>query len=264
MIGFSQKSHFILLYPVVISFCFLFESCTHQAEPISKIKLGGTYHIPIVSEISCLDPLCGEVYTWSIGSQILEGLVTFSKDGSQIIPLLAKRFEVKDSSIIFYLRKGVHFHNDPCFINGKGRIAVASDVKYSLERFFNSLKDSPNNNSPEYSISGLKDFFNGKTNHITGLEVINDLTFEIKTKKRFHVLKQLASHHFFVIPKEAVYYYGDDFKLHPVGTGPFRFSEFAANEKLVLVKNENYWDNKNGIKLPFLDAVEYIMYPLHA
>ena len=264
MISLSKKSHFILLYLVIISICYIFESCTHQTVPISNVKLGGTYRIPIVSEISCLDPLCGELYTWSIGSQIFEGLVTFSKDGSHIIPLLAERFEIKDSSIIFYLRKHVYFQNDPCFLKGRGRIVAASDVKYSFERFFNLLKTSTNSNSPEFFISGLKDFFNGRTDHVNGLEVINDLTLKIKTKKSFHVLKQLASHHFFVIPKEAVDYYSEDFKLHPVGTGPFRFSEFVANEKLVLVKNEYYWDYKNGIKLPYLDAIEYIMYPLHA
>jgi len=264
MIIFSRKSNFILPCVVILSICFLFESCSHNVEPVSKIKIGGIYRIPFVSEITCLDPLGGELHTWSIGSQILEGLVTFSRDGSQIIPLLAERYEKKNFSLVFYLRKNVRFHNDPCFPKGIGRVIESSDIKYSFERYFNHLKNYPESNNSEYPIFGVKDFLKGTTNHISGFGIVSDSIFIIKTRKPNSLLRQLASHHFFIIPKEAVNYYGEDFKLHPVGTGPFRFSEFLANEKLVIVINENYWDSNGEIKLPYLDAVEYIMYPLNA
>ena len=42
-------------------------------------------------------------------------------------------------------------------------------------------------------------------------------------------------------------------RLHPIGTGPFKFVEFKANEHIKVAKNPNYW--KQG--RPFLDAIEY-------
>ena len=42
-------------------------------------------------------------------------------------------------------------------------------------------------------------------------------------------------------------------RLHPIGTGPFKFVEFKANEYIKVAKNPNYW--KQG--RPFLDGIEY-------
>jgi peptide/nickel transport system substrate-binding protein len=42
-------------------------------------------------------------------------------------------------------------------------------------------------------------------------------------------------------------------RTKPVGTGPFKFVEFKANESIKLVKNPDYW--KKG--LPYLDGIEF-------
>src|SRR5215510_7927095 len=44
-----------------------------------------------------------------------------------------------------------------------------------------------------------------------------------------------------------------EMRTHPIGTGPFKFVEFKANESIKLTRNENYW--KKG--LPYLDGIEY-------
>ena len=41
--------------------------------------------------------------------------------------------------------------------------------------------------------------------------------------------------------------------LHPVGTGPYKFIEYQPGEKVVLQKNENYWDAKNQTKIPRIE-----------
>lgn len=58
-----------------------------------------------------------------------------------------------------------------------------------------------------------------------------------------------------VVPKEAVDFYGKDFGRNPVGTGPFKIKWWYEGVKLVLHKNENYFETDNGNKLPYLDAV---------
>jgi peptide/nickel transport system substrate-binding protein len=42
-------------------------------------------------------------------------------------------------------------------------------------------------------------------------------------------------------------------RLHPIGTGPFKFVEFKPNEVIRVAKNPDYW--KKG--LPYLDGIEY-------
>src|SRR4029450_7685298 len=44
-----------------------------------------------------------------------------------------------------------------------------------------------------------------------------------------------------------------DMRTKPVGTGPFKFVEFKANESIKLVKNPDYF--KKG--LPYLDGIEF-------
>ena len=48
-----------------------------------------------------------------------------------------------------------------------------------------------------------------------------------------------------------------DMRTQPIGTGPFKFVEFKANELIKLTKNPDYW--KKG--LPYLDGIEFTIIP---
>lgn len=59
-----------------------------------------------------------------------------------------------------------------------------------------------------------------------------------------------------VVPKEAIDYYGDKFGKNPLGTGPFKFKRWEENIKLVLRKNNQYFErDEKGIQLPYLEAI---------
>ena len=45
-----------------------------------------------------------------------------------------------------------------------------------------------------------------------------------------------------VVPREIVEKYGEDFRKNPVGTGPFYFKMWKEGVKLVLLKNEDYFE----------------------
>jgi peptide/nickel transport system substrate-binding protein len=65
-----------------------------------------------------------------------------------------------------------------------------------------------------------------------------------------------------VVPKEVVEYYGDDFRRNPIGTGPFKFKRWEENIKLVLRKNNEYFEkDENGNPLPYLEAVAITFIP---
>ena len=48
-----------------------------------------------------------------------------------------------------------------------------------------------------------------------------------------------------------------EMRTHPIGTGPFKFVEFKANESIKLTRNPDYW--KKG--RPYLDGIEFTIIP---
>jgi len=46
-----------------------------------------------------------------------------------------------------------------------------------------------------------------------------------------------------------------EMRQHPIGTGPFKFSDFKPNERITLTRNRDYW--KRG--RPYLDGIEFII-----
>ena len=48
-----------------------------------------------------------------------------------------------------------------------------------------------------------------------------------------------------------------DMRQNPIGTGPFKFVEFKANQSVKVIRNPNYW--KPG--LPYLDGIDYTIIP---
>ena len=72
----------------------------------------------------------------------------------------------------------------------------------------------------------------------------------------------LCLKHCSVVPHEAIDLYGEDFRANPVGTGPFKFAFWNEDVKLVLLKNDEYWDrSENGDSLPYLDAITITFLP---
>jgi peptide/nickel transport system substrate-binding protein len=46
-------------------------------------------------------------------------------------------------------------------------------------------------------------------------------------------------------------------RQHPIGTGPFKLGEFKPNERVTLIRNQDYW--KTG--RPYLEGVEFTVIP---
>ena len=59
-----------------------------------------------------------------------------------------------------------------------------------------------------------------------------------------------------VVPKEAIEYYGDDFRSNPVGTGPFKFKFWEESQLLTMIRNPEYYEvDSAGNRLPYLEAI---------
>jgi peptide/nickel transport system substrate-binding protein len=185
--------------------------------------------------------------TQNVGSLIYNGLVRLTYVSEQnsdadltIRPDLAERWEyTDDKTLVFYLRKGVKFHNKPPV---NGREVTARDVKYSLERF------------------AAKSGFRSRFDDVERIEVVDDYTVKIITKHPFApMLINLATPSYCVIlPKEVEEKYGDFNKAEAaIGTGPFTLESYERGIKLVFKRNPDFYVKG----LPYLDGVEWQVTP---
>ncbi|RYZ96825.1 MAG: ABC transporter substrate-binding protein, partial [Sphingobacteriaceae bacterium] len=136
---------------------------------------------------------------------------------------------------------------DALFKNGKGRKCVAADFVYSFGRLID----------PAVASSGSW-IFSDKVEDKSSFIAPDDSTLVIKLKQPFPpLLSLLTAQYASVVPHEVVQHYGKDFRVHPIGTGPFRFKYWKEREVLVLLRNEHYWEkDSTGHRLPYLDAVK--------
>ncbi len=204
------------------------------------------FHYNSDNGITSLDPAFARTQDniWAV-SQLFNGLVQCDSQ-LKIKPAIAHKWSVSEDGLIyrFYLRNNVRFHPSLAFGANQSRQVVASDFVYSFERLMNESTASPG-----------AWIFNDKV-ATKPFIAIADSIFEVHLKKPFPpFLGLLTMPYCFVIPKEAVTKYGKDFGRHPIGTGPFKFSKWNEEVKLILLKNTQYFETDGQQRLPYLDAV---------
>ncbi len=216
---------------------------------------------------SLYPPNITEVGGHRIANQIYEGLVIFDQKDLTVKPALAESWNISDDGLTytFNLRKGVMFHDDPCFPNGKGREVKAKDIKYCYDRW---CSFDVNNKGYDF----IKDRILGSVEHhkatqngeqpaggCKGIRVIDEYTVEVRLERPLGFFMNLLSLAFgFIYPEEAVEKYGDDMRIKTVGTGPFTIKTLRENDAVILVRNENYWGvDSHGNQLPYLNALRW-------
>ncbi|HOJ61187.1 MAG TPA: ABC transporter substrate-binding protein [bacterium] len=225
----------------------------------SGVRLGGVFRMNEEGTPRSLDPVrIGDSVSHHIGQQIFDSVLTFDDD-LELRPGIAESYELSGDGLVytFKIRSGVRFQDDPCFPGGRGREVTAHDVAYSLTRNLIPANLSTGVWLFDTLVEGAKEFLEGQADHVSGFRVLDDSTFQIRLKKPFAPFPyRLAMSYCFVVPREAVEHYGQDFFQHPVGTGPFRFAYWKPNQELLLVRNLNYWQkDADGVPLPYLDAI---------
>lgn len=150
-----------------------------------------------------------------------EKLVTFDND-MNLVPSLATSWEnIDETTIRFYLREDVYFHNGEHF--------TAHDVKYTFEQTAKS--------SHAAGILGVID--------AEATTVVGDYTIDVALKYPFGpAINHLAHSTAGIVNKKAIEEGGADYDDNPVGTGPFKYEQWTSGDSIKLVAFDNYWGEK--------------------
>lgn len=231
---------------VLISLLFLF-SCTKKK---SKYTNNQVFRYNEHSNITSLDPAFAKDQRniWGV-NQLYNGLVELD-DSLQVQPSIAKNWTVSEDgkTYQFELRNDVLFHKHELFGKDSTRNVIAQDFEYSFNRLLDKNVASPGG----WVLQNVADF-----------KAESDSVFTINLKQPFPpFLGLLAMKYCSVVPKEAIDYFGNEFRTNPIGTGPFHFKLWVENTKLVLRKNPFYFEkDENGKQLPYLESVAVTFLP---
>jgi peptide/nickel transport system substrate-binding protein len=185
------------------------------------------------SLISIIDPGKPGI---TILNQTEEGLLGYNEKG-EIVPVLAEAMpETPDRlTYVFRLRRGVRFHD--------GDEVTAEHVKYTFERLLD----------PKYRAT----FGQVYRDNIERIDVVDRYTVRFTMKQPWPQFVAFAAgnHPKVVNPKVAE---RPDFGTRVwSGTGPFKIQEWVQGDRVVIVRNDNYW--QRGV--PYLDRVVYRTIP---
>ena len=147
---------------------------------------------------------------------------------------LAQSWDVSADGLTwtFHLRKGVQWHS------GHGEV-TSEDVKFSIER-----------------VVSIASSYAGDFSGIAETDAPDRYTVVITLADPdvFFPMKVANHRSSFVVSKSAVEEMGDEaFGANPVGSGPFAFSRWTPNDRVVLVRNEEYF---RGI--PILERIDFL------
>ena len=198
-----------------------------------------------IAEPQALDPhAVTAVNDFRILMNIYDGLVRYAPGTLEVEPALAEAWEISEDGLIytFSLRDGVTFHDGSAF--------DAAAVVWNFDRMLN--EDHPYHDTGPFPLSF---FFSA----IETVEALDDLTVQFTLNEPFApFLSNLAYPTGLIVSPAAVMDHGSDFGRNPSGTGPFQFAEWRSNERVVVTRNDDYWDGVAGTEAvifrPITDA----------
>lgn len=192
----------------------------------SQAPAPGTLNFLIESAPINLDPrFASDAQSQDLDGLIFSALVAHD-DNMNVIPDLAQSWETPNQqTFVFHLKPGVKFQD--------GRPLTSADVKYTFDTILNGVP------SPSGLVRSTK---RSSFDKITSIDAPDPLTviFHL-SEPRASFLWDMVRPGVGIVPQGS----GTDIKLHPVGTGPFKFDSMTTDEEVDLDRNSNYFGYAN-------------------
>lgn len=197
-------------------------------------KQGGTLVILGQDSIESLSPEdTGETVQWVAACNVFEGLYMVNEQ-YELEPVLADSYEPSEDGLTytFKLKTGVTFHNGDAF--------TSADVLYT----YNWIMDEAN------ASTRLSNF-----DLVESVEAPDDTTIVVKLSNA-DVTFMINVATVFIYPAAYHTEIGEnDFKVKPVGTGPFKFGEMNPQQRVRLDAWENYYRGRANLDSFQVDVV---------
>ena len=215
-----------------------------QARGTATPAFGDTFIDSLLGNISSLIPtITSDGSSLEIGGLIYSGLVNFDKDLNPVGDLAESwEFSADCRELTFRLRPGVKWHDGAPF--------TADDVVFTYKTIVDPKTPSP---------------YKAEYEKVEDVRAEGPLLVRVRYSQPF--AKALQNWATSMLPKHLLERYVREGKIReapqnwsaPVGTGPYRFKELRAGEKIVLVSNPDYWEGR-----PYLSRVVYRIIPSQA
>jgi peptide/nickel transport system substrate-binding protein len=182
----------------------------------------------------------------AVSSQITETLIGFEPGSTALRPQLATSWEANEDATVWTLelREGVQFHDGTDF--------NAEAVKFNFDRWTQSdneyaFRDQGKTFVPVGWVFGGTD----ADSLIAETNVVDEHTVEFVLSAPAPFLPaQLAAIYFQIDSPSAIMEAGADYGtpgVGSVGTGPFVFEEWREGERILMSRNDNYWNGPAGV-----------------
>jgi len=202
---------------------------------VEKERPGGVFR-RLWADPPTLDPhMTGDTTSAGIVVEVFSGLVSLNTD-LQLELDLAEDYTVDDGVVYtFQLHPEAKFHN--------GKPVTAHSFKWSLERSADPGIGSPVADTYLNDIAGFKEYYDGDASEISGVKVIDDYTLQITIDRpKPYFLAKLTYPSAFVLDRETVESGGRNWWVdNPVGTGPFKLTEYRIGERILLERFDDYY-----------------------
>ena len=197
------------------------------------------------AEVQSLDPHKIEgVPESNVNRDLFEGLLVTDVDGHPA-PGVAEKWENKDFKVwTFHLRKDAKWSD--------GTPVTAEDFVYSWQRLANPNTASPYASYLQYGhIANIDDIIAGKK-PVTdlGVKALDANTFEVTLSEPVPYFYKLLVHpSVSPVPKSAVEKFGEKWTqpANIVTNGAYKLKDWVVNERMVLERNPQYWDNAKTV-----------------
>ncbi|EEP8078709.1 oligopeptide ABC transporter substrate-binding protein OppA [Salmonella enterica subsp. enterica] len=197
------------------------------------------------SEVQSLDPHKIEgVPESNVSRDLFEGLLISDVEGHPS-PGVAEKWENKDFKVwTFHLRENAKWSD--------GTPVTAHDFVYSWQRLADPNTASPYASYLQYGhIVNIDDIIAGKKPATDlGVKALDDHTFEVTLSEPVPYFYKLLVHpSVSPVPKSAVEKFGDKWTqpANIVTNGAYKLKNWVVNERIVLERNPQYWDNDKTV-----------------